>query len=180
MASMATEQAPARNTTSAPSAPRGGRNRRGRSEGGSSRGGRGGRGRGRGREGDDSAAVPGGERGGRRRWGIGRGGEGKSQADAAQDVNAAQAVLRMAPVTPVKGDGDDAESNPDTAICFICADPVKYNAVPPCNHTTCHICSLRLRALYKSKMCAHCRVCAPVFDAHACMVTNDRRRNPNS
>jgi hypothetical protein len=31
--------------------------------------------------------------------------------------------------------------------------------VSPCNHRTCHICALRLRALYKNKACAHCRVC---------------------
>jgi hypothetical protein len=31
--------------------------------------------------------------------------------------------------------------------------------VSPCNHRTCHICALRLRALYKNKGCAHCRVC---------------------
>jgi hypothetical protein len=64
--------------------------------------------------------------------------------------------MRVAPTAPPKEE-DDASSEADSAICFICADPVRYNAVPPCNHTTCHICSLRLRALYKSKMCAHCR-----------------------
>jgi hypothetical protein len=31
--------------------------------------------------------------------------------------------------------------------------------VSPCNHRTCHICALRLRALYKNRGCAHCRVC---------------------
>jgi hypothetical protein len=31
-------------------------------------------------------------------------------------------------------------------------------SVAPCNHRTCHICALRLRALYKTKACAHCRV----------------------
>jgi hypothetical protein len=65
-------------------------------------------------------------------------------------------VSRVAPTAPPKAD-DDASSDTDSAICFICADPVRYNAVPPCNHTTCHICSLRLRALYKNKTCAHCR-----------------------
>ncbi|KAL3476778.1 hypothetical protein BJX99DRAFT_227326 [Aspergillus californicus] len=48
-------------------------------------------------------------------------------------------------------DADDAE------ICFICASKVEHNSVSPCNHRTCHICALRLRALYKNKACAHCR-----------------------
>ena len=73
-------------------------------------------------------------------------------------------VLRVAPPTPrtstvyAKPDADDAASDSESAICFICADPVRFSAVPPCNHPTCHICSLRLRALYKSKACTHCRV----------------------
>ncbi len=46
----------------------------------------------------------------------------------------------------------------EAEICFICASAVVHNAVAPCNHRTCHICALRLRALYKTKACAHCRV----------------------
>ena len=48
-------------------------------------------------------------------------------------------------------DGVEAE------VCFICASPVVHNSVAPCNHRTCHICALRLRALYKTRACAHCR-----------------------
>ncbi|KAL1852252.1 hypothetical protein Plec18170_005977 [Paecilomyces lecythidis] len=48
-------------------------------------------------------------------------------------------------------DADDAE------VCFICASRVEHTSVAPCNHRTCHICALRLRALYKTKACAHCR-----------------------
>ncbi|KAI5358683.1 hypothetical protein Slin14017_G109660 [Septoria linicola] len=51
------------------------------------------------------------------------------------------------------GDDDDAEAE----VCFICASPVSHHSVAPCNHRTCHICALRLRALYKTKACAHCR-----------------------
>lgn len=43
-------------------------------------------------------------------------------------------------------------------VCFICASPVVYHSIAPCNHQTCHICALRLRALYKTRACAHCRV----------------------
>ncbi|KAI9739764.1 MAG: hypothetical protein M1834_006484 [Cirrosporium novae-zelandiae] len=48
---------------------------------------------------------------------------------------------------------DDAEGE----VCFICASPVAHHSVAPCSHRTCHICALRLRALYKNKTCAHCR-----------------------
>lgn len=46
----------------------------------------------------------------------------------------------------------------DADVCFICASPVVHSSVAPCNHRTCHICALRLRALYKTTACAHCRV----------------------
>ena len=49
---------------------------------------------------------------------------------------------------------DDVEAE----VCFICASPVVHNSVAPCNHRSCHICALRLRALYKTRACAHCRV----------------------
>lgn len=52
-------------------------------------------------------------------------------------------------------DDDDAD---DGEVCFICASRVAHTSVSPCNHRTCHICALRLRALYKNKACAHCRV----------------------
>ncbi|KAM4054309.1 zinc finger, c3HC4 type (RING finger) domain-containing protein [Hirsutella rhossiliensis] len=55
-------------------------------------------------------------------------------------------------------DNDDAD---DADVCFICANPVAHHSIAPCNHTTCHICGLRMRALYKTKDCAHCRTPAP-------------------
>ncbi|KAG6008094.1 hypothetical protein E4U21_004976 [Claviceps maximensis] len=55
----------------------------------------------------------------------------------------------------VENEDDDAE------VCFICANPVAYHSIAPCNHGTCHICGLRMRALYKTKDCAHCRTPAP-------------------
>lgn len=54
-------------------------------------------------------------------------------------------------------DADDGE------VCFICASSVAHTSVSPCNHRTCHICALRLRALYKAKTCAHCRVRLPLI-----------------
>jgi E3 ubiquitin-protein ligase ZNF598 len=46
-------------------------------------------------------------------------------------------------------------------VCFICASPIDHISIAPCNHQTCHICALRLRALYKTRACAHCRVSHP-------------------
>lgn len=42
-------------------------------------------------------------------------------------------------------------------ICFVCADGIIFEAVYPCNHTVCHRCALRLRALMKDNHCALCR-----------------------
>lgn len=53
---------------------------------------------------------------------------------------------------------DRKEDDVEAEVCFICASEVKHNSVAPCNHRTCHICALRLRALYKTRACAHCRV----------------------
>ena len=67
-------------------------------------------------------------------------------ADTTMDIT--QIAAPMVPAV-------DGEEEPE--VCFICASPVQHHAVAPCNHRTCHICSLRLRALYKTKTCAHCR-----------------------
>ena len=56
-----------------------------------------------------------------------------------------------------KGDGQEVAME-DAEVCFICASPIEHISIAPCNHQTCHICSLRLRALYKTRACAHCRV----------------------
>ncbi|KAI1621316.1 nuclear receptor [Exophiala viscosa] len=64
--------------------------------------------------------------------------------------------------------GDSSGSQPQASeqeeegeVCFICASPIAHVSIAPCNHQTCHICSLRLRALYKTRACAHCRTEAP-------------------
>lgn len=63
--------------------------------------------------------------------------------------------------------GEDAATNHDAVeeeegeVCFICASPIEHTSIAPCNHQTCHICALRLRALYKTRACAHCRTEAP-------------------
>ncbi|OCH93808.1 hypothetical protein OBBRIDRAFT_748742 [Obba rivulosa] len=50
----------------------------------------------------------------------------------------------------------DSETD-DGTICWICAEPVKYWSVSECNHRTCHVCALRLRALYKKLECTFCK-----------------------
>ncbi|KAJ6116041.1 hypothetical protein N7523_006458 [Penicillium sp. IBT 18751x] len=64
---------------------------------------------------------------------------------------ATTATVGSKQVAAATDDADDGE------VCFICASKVEHTSVSPCNHRTCHICALRLRALYKSKGCAHCR-----------------------
>ena len=83
--------------------------------------------------------------------GLGGGGTfgGRSTKDA---TNAEGEVLTQGQ------DPDDEEAEDEGELCFICASPVVYHSIAPCNHQTCHICALRLRALYKTRACAHCRV----------------------
>lgn len=64
----------------------------------------------------------------------------------------------------------DTEENADTTkapteseldsndVCWICAETIKFYAISECNHRMCHICALRLRALYKKQECAFCKV----------------------
>lgn len=78
-------------------------------------------------------------------------GNGSFGARLTEDANTKQGDSSAA------GNGGDATGEADAEVCFICASPVIHNSVAPCNHRTCHICALRLRALYKNKGCAHCR-----------------------
>lgn len=141
------------------------------------RGGRGGsRGGDRAQNGED-----GGNRGNRERGRGGRGGRGRGNRQrgysqdnsrpaidgettpAGEDAATARSNFRarLAGETnkpPADGQKPGEEDDVEAEVCFICASPVVHNSVAPCNHRTCHICSLRLRALYKSKQCAHCRV----------------------
>lgn len=135
-----------------------------RSRGDGSRGrGRGDRSRrGRGR-GDGAGANRGGNRG-RGRGGNNQGaGRPEEQDDDRPKLTPAAKEALRGPVEPKpKAEGDDADADgDDDEVCFICANPIQHHSVAPCNHTTCHICSLRLRALYKNKHCAHCRTSAP-------------------
>lgn len=114
-----------------------GKGSRGRGRGGRGGGGGGGGGGGRDKQSRDANAPKDPEAG---RHPVSSGGAAQGEG---KDKPVAQAAT---------DDADDGE------ICFICASDVEHTSVSPCNHRTCHICALRLRALYKNKACAHCRV----------------------
>ncbi|KAH6847166.1 hypothetical protein B0I37DRAFT_341168 [Chaetomium sp. MPI-CAGE-AT-0009] len=100
--------------------------------------------------------------------GRGRGGGGghhhSTQNQPAPEPNADEPKPPQAGKIPhfkVKNDTQDEGDNDDVEVCFICANPIIHHSVAPCNHITCHLCALRLRALYKNKDCPHCRTSAP-------------------
>jgi hypothetical protein len=125
-----------------------------------------GRGRGRGDDGGENRQAGGGRRGGR--------GGGPPAAMSAGDLATRFSGTSQKKTLPgvAQGEGETPAANSTTAggtvaagadeseaeVCFICASPVLHESIAPCNHRTCHICSLRMRALYKDKNCAHCRV----------------------
>ncbi|CAO1614811.1 unnamed protein product [Jaminaea pallidilutea] len=53
--------------------------------------------------------------------------------------------------------GAEEAAEEEEELCWICAEPVRLYSVGPCNHRTCHICALRLRALYKVRECTFCK-----------------------
>lgn len=96
-------------------------------------------------------------RGGRGRKGAGDGGrmvEGPNIAPPAS--GAIKNPLQSSSISDPPKEGEDRDA--EEVVCFICANPVVYYSIIPCGHSTCHICSLRMRALYGNKACAHCRV----------------------
>ena len=129
-----------------PQGPRGDGNRgKGRGRGGP-------RGGNRSRGGD--GAGRGGAGGGRGKGRAGGGGQQQQQQQQdtpkpSQDVSSGDSNWKT---QQPEAQDDDAE------VCFICANPITHHSVAPCGHSTCHICALRLRALYKNKDCPHCRV----------------------
>ncbi|KUJ22867.1 uncharacterized protein LY89DRAFT_777890 [Mollisia scopiformis] len=122
--------------------------------------GRGGRGRGRG---DGAHNENGGYNNRQSHRGRGGGFRGAANPHGARP----QAVPGNAGTAPALGPGSgeskagktiaEGADESEAEVCFICASPVMHEAIYPCNHRTCHICSLRMRALYKDKNCVHCR-----------------------
>ncbi|KAI0842715.1 hypothetical protein F5Y06DRAFT_255842 [Hypoxylon sp. FL0890] len=124
------------------------------------RGERGARGRSRGRGRGDVGSRGGGQ--GRTQRGRGKGGNAAATPPASSTTSFPQpAQLLPQPYIPNKAGGSNSdEQEAEAEVCFICASPVVHQSVTPCNHRTCHICALRMRALYKNKECAHCRTLA--------------------
>ncbi|KAJ3813438.1 hypothetical protein F5876DRAFT_87076 [Lentinula aff. lateritia] len=100
--------------------------------------------------------------------GRGRGGRGGGRAidngrepkdiknqdsGAKQSKEKAGLVEDMTRVVAAAADDVDSESD----VCWICAEPVIYYSLSACNHRTCHVCALRLRALYKKDVCTFCK-----------------------
>lgn len=96
-------------------------------------------------------------------------GKGKQRAAADEDsAGDAQSQAQTQTRTPLPaaagaeaeaGGGADAAADADGEedLCWICAEPIKLYSVGPCNHRTCHICAIRLRALYKVQECTFCK-----------------------
>lgn len=109
--------------------------------------------------------TSGGPKGARKRQ-RGRGGNsrGKSQnTNTNGDHESGPAAVKQTEKEIVVEDGKANEASTpeetgDDAVCWICAEPVKYYSVSQCNHRTCHVCALRLRALYKKNDCTFCKV----------------------
>ncbi|KAF2134046.1 hypothetical protein P153DRAFT_392666 [Dothidotthia symphoricarpi CBS 119687] len=128
----------------------------------------------RGRGGGFQAGRGRGGRGnGNRDGGGGRGGrvleKGKAPTGETDEQGEAPQILTKPNLAPPTDEDDDAE------VCFICASPVQHTAVAPCNHRTCHICSIRMRALYKTKACAHCRT-----ESDHVILTDDHEKSYHS
>jgi hypothetical protein len=97
------------------------------------------------------------KRGGHRGQGGHRGGGGKSRGR--KDSSAAAPADPAATQPTQNEDAPTPEATDDAVVCWICAEPVKYYSVSACNHRTCHVCALRLRALYKKQDCTFCKAC---------------------
>jgi hypothetical protein len=81
------------------------------------------------------------------------------------------AAVPVADEQSAEGAGDSHD------VCWICAEPVKYYSVSECNHRTCHVCALRLRALYKKTDCAFCKASLSLFACLNCELSVLRIHN---
>jgi len=93
-------------------------------------------------------------------------GQGKRNRKALKGAPAAatltQAESEPSP-SPQPTTSTSAETAEDIPTCWICAEPVKFWGLSQCNHRTCHVCALRLRALYKRMDCTFCKEDQPVI-----------------
>ncbi|KAJ3272607.1 hypothetical protein HK104_004429, partial [Borealophlyctis nickersoniae] len=83
-----------------------------------------------------------------------------SQFNAKPNVAPHQQMATPSP-TQQEQKQPEVESETEDKVCFICAEEITCYAVGQCNHRVCHLCSLRLRALYKNRACAYCKTELP-------------------
>jgi hypothetical protein len=114
---------------------------------------------------------------------------GESGAKSTHAASTSSAPNEPASTANGENDQDDpaAQTQTDTQqdadqeqdLCWICAEPIKYYAVSECNHRTCHVCALRLRALYKKLDCTFCKVRIASALSRSGRLTNEsKERQP--
>ena len=130
-----------------------------------------------------------GEGRGNRTFGGRRGGGRKSQNDTVptESVDAVDTSATPAATTPTVANPDTvaksagtASQDEDTGMCWICREPVKYYSISECNHRTCHVCALRLRALYKRQDCTFCKVRLSCTYGNKLLRISSSRQEPQS
>ncbi|KAI9328314.1 hypothetical protein DFJ73DRAFT_861853 [Zopfochytrium polystomum] len=84
---------------------------------------------------------------------------GPDDGPPAKEENASVPSLTPHPAA-VKA-AQEADNSTEMDACLICADPITYRAFGECNHPVCHLCSLRLRALFKDQNCSFCKSSMP-------------------
>lgn len=115
--------------------------------------------RGQGRRGHSNKNARGGNNAPSNRGSNNRRGNKEKNANAAgvdiPNNRDAEPVEQASTTTTTIG---QSETSGDLDVCWICAEPVKYYSLSECNHRTCHVCAIRLRALYKKTDCTFCKV----------------------
>lgn len=84
----------------------------------------------------------------------------RANVEVSLAAGAAGLILDAAKVDD-EATADATSTEADTDICWLCTEPVKFHSVSECNHRTCHVCAVRLRALYKKMECTFCKVSKP-------------------
>lgn len=82
---------------------------------------------------------------GRRNFRRTQGPQTKSSSDGKEQKNGKSASRST--------DSDDEDED----VCLICAEPLHYVSLTPCNHKTCNKCAFRQLDLYEKKNCLICR-----------------------
>lgn len=82
------------------------------------------------------------------------------KCDAREDV----ALIESKNNQKVTGTSVDVQTDVET--CIICASDIIHEGFGPCNHRTCHVCSIRMRVLFKDQTCSLCRVSAKETSCH--------------